>query len=55
MEVTESRQNLLNCSENKGSEANYNALRDIPDKPLSEIEKTFLLHAERGDVATVRR
>ncbi|XP_045478716.1 transient receptor potential protein [Harmonia axyridis] len=55
METTESRQNLLNCTEQRGSEANYNALKDIPDKPLSEIEKTFLLHAERGDVATVRR
>lgn len=28
---------------------------DPLDRPLSSIEKTFLLHAERGDCATVSR
>ncbi|XP_050498133.1 transient receptor potential protein-like isoform X3 [Diabrotica virgifera virgifera] len=30
-------------------------IKDPLDRPLSQIEKTFLLHAERGDCATVQR
>lgn len=52
MNTTESMQNLIeDAKSNLDDEASDNPL----DKPLSSIEKTFLLHAERGDCATVRR
>lgn len=30
-------------------------LKDPVDRPLGSVEKTFLLHAERGDCATVKK
>lgn len=30
-------------------------IKDPADRPLGPVEKTFLLHAERGDCATVKR
>lgn len=52
MNTTESMQNLIDDVK----EVISGDIGDDPlDKPLSSIEKTFLLHAERGDCATVRR
>lgn len=52
MNTTESMQNLIEGSKESLPDEIGN---DPLDKPLSSIEKTFLLHAERGDCATVRR
>ncbi|CAG9859793.1 unnamed protein product [Phyllotreta striolata] len=30
-------------------------MNELVDRPLSQVEKTFLLHAERGDCATVKK
>lgn len=62
---TESKENLVNS--NSPSENNLNHIDEegqknensdidiIPDIVLSQIEKKFLLSAERGDLATVRQ
>lgn len=59
--VTESRENLVgsdtestNAETSSQSEA-YDSLHDTADYVLTPIEKKFLLTAERGDCATVRR
>lgn len=52
MNTTESWQNLIEDTKDSLIEEIVN---DPLDKPLSSIEKTFLLHAERGDCATVSR
>ncbi|KAJ8929134.1 hypothetical protein NQ314_018202 [Rhamnusium bicolor] len=51
MDVTESMENLI-----EGSTEDLNDIyvsSNPLDRPLSSIEKTFLLHAERGDCATI--
>lgn len=53
MKGTESKENLI---DNIEDEFDTNVLLNDPiERPLSQIEKTFLLHAERGDCATVKR
>lgn len=52
MNTTESMQNLIEDVKEVISEDVGN---DPLNKPLYSIEKTFLLHAERSDCATVRR
>lgn len=52
MNTTESMQNLIQETMESFADEYVN---DPLDKPLSSIEKTFLLHAERGDCATVRK
>nr|XP_023013242.1 transient receptor potential protein-like [Leptinotarsa decemlineata] len=54
MKITESLQNLISDSTDDFTEE-QTVFPDPLDRPLSSIEKTFLLHAERGDCATVRR
>ncbi|KAH1020546.1 hypothetical protein HUJ04_010184 [Dendroctonus ponderosae] len=52
MKGTESRENLIEKSEEENTKV---LLNDPIERPLSQIEKTFLLHAERGDCGTVQR
>lgn len=53
MKGTESRENLIDKFE---EEFDTKVLLNDPiERPLSQIEKTFLLHAERGDCGTVQR
>ncbi|XP_056640149.1 transient receptor potential protein isoform X1 [Diorhabda sublineata] len=53
MKIGESIEQLIN---NTGDDPNDEPiLKELLDRPLSQIEKTFLLHAERGDCATVKR
>lgn len=52
MNTTESMQNLIEDIKEAYPDE---VVTDPIEKPLSSIEKTFLLHAERGDCATVRR
>ncbi|XP_030748042.1 transient receptor potential protein isoform X2 [Sitophilus oryzae] len=50
---SESQENLLEkIEESYGTES---MRKDPVERPLSEIEKAFLLYAERGDCATVKR
>ncbi|XP_050299410.1 transient receptor potential protein isoform X2 [Anthonomus grandis grandis] len=53
MKSTESRENLIEKSNEELDAAVL--LNDPIERPLSQIEKTFLLHAERGDLATVKK
>ncbi|CAG9767035.1 unnamed protein product [Ceutorhynchus assimilis] len=53
MKVTESKENLIEKLDDELDPASL--LNDPIERPLSQIEKTFLLHAERGDLATVKR
>ncbi|XP_066257268.1 transient receptor potential protein-like [Euwallacea similis] len=53
MKGTESREKLIQDVEE--SFVSGLLLNDPIERPLSQIEKTFLLHAERGDCATVQR
>lgn len=48
-----SKDNLIKSEENLHDEVED--LMPPEEKPLTSIEKTFLLLAERGDCATVRR
>ncbi|KAF7285045.1 hypothetical protein GWI33_012350 [Rhynchophorus ferrugineus] len=51
--TSESQENLL---ENFEESFDHSSLKKDPvERPLSEIEKAFLLYAERGDCATVKR
>ncbi|CAH1959080.1 unnamed protein product [Acanthoscelides obtectus] len=54
MKNTESYQNLIGSQENL-SVSDSPVGDEIIDRPLSTIEKTFLLHADRGDCATVQK
>lgn len=54
---SESKENLIESGvsfEATTSEHPVN-LNDPVERPLGPVEKTFLLHAERGDCATVRK
>lgn len=59
--VTESRENLVisdteSANAETSSQSNaYDSLNEETDYVLTQIEKSFLLSAERGDCATVRR
>ena len=62
MKVTESKENLVNSTTSletgnhtgQHSSYGYDDL-EIPEIVLTKTEKKFLLSAERGDCATVRR
>ncbi|XP_017784473.1 PREDICTED: transient receptor potential protein-like [Nicrophorus vespilloides] len=57
MKSGESQQNLIaseTMNEPTTPMANFD-INDLTEKPLGPIEKTYLLHAERGDCATVKR
>lgn len=59
--VSESRENLvgsepdLSSASDDPKEHPYDSLNDGEDYVLSQVEKKFLLSAERGDCAGVRR
>lgn len=58
--VSESRENLVGSEPDISSASDdarepYDALNDGDDYILSQVEKKFLLSAERGDCAGVRR
>lgn len=54
---SESKQNLIEDGQDNAlpSPSSYKDLKDPADRPLGPVEKTFLLHAERGDCPTVKR
>ncbi|KAJ8728725.1 hypothetical protein PYW07_006421 [Mythimna separata] len=49
-----SREELLGSSQ-EALRNSHNDLRQVYDRPLTKEEKTFLLHADRGDYVTVKR
>lgn len=51
--ISESRENLLGSTHNLGRNQPVND--EVEESLLTPTEKKFLLYAERGDVATVRR
>lgn len=53
MKITESKEDLLGSWQNIGSSTT--SLQQPGEFFLTPIEKKFLLYAERGDVATIRR
>lgn len=58
--VSESRENLVGSepdisSTDDSRRGSYDAINDADDYILSQVEKKFLLCAERGDCAGVRR
>lgn len=58
--VSESRENLVGSEPDISSASDdpkdqYDSLNDGEDYVLSQVEKKFLLSAERGDCAGVRR
>lgn len=53
MKVTDSLEKLITKDKDNINEELL--LNEPIDRPLSQIEKTFLLHAERGDCATVKK
>lgn len=58
--VSESRENLVGSepdlsTASEDGRGSYDALDDAEDYILSQVEKKFLLCAERGDCAGVRR
>lgn len=58
--VSESRENLVGSDPDISSASDdpkepYDSLNDGDDYVLSQVEKKFLLSAERGDCAGVRR
>lgn len=58
--VSESRENLVGSepdisTTSDDSKQPYDALNDAEDYILTQVEKKFLLSAERGDCAGVRR
>lgn len=55
MKESESRQNLIGGNYDDEHDVIDTHFPDVLDRPLSQVEKTFLLHAERGDCATVKR
>lgn len=56
MKAAEPRQDLLGSRSNVGSGASQQSLQPMSSEfSLSTLEKRFLLLAERGDVATVRK
>lgn len=55
---TESRQNLIESSSDNPifkNDLQCSGNAGQLDRPLGPIEKAYLLHADRGDVATVAR
>lgn len=55
---SESKQNLIeDVPDNNGPTTSTSSLniKDPADRPLGPVEKTFLLHAERGDCPTVKK
>lgn len=57
MKVTGSKKNLLDeeelaCDLDTAESENVD---ELIERPLGPVEKKFLLHAERGDCATVKR
>lgn len=56
---SESKQNLIEDGQQENnslpSSSGLANLKDPADRPLGPVEKTFLLHAERGDCPTVKR
>ncbi|KAK7864196.1 hypothetical protein R5R35_004107 [Gryllus longicercus] len=54
MKATGSREELIGCSDDVRAQS-HESLRAPQDTPLTATEKKFLLTAERGDCATVRR
>jgi len=55
MKQGDSRQELLGSRENVMSNASTSLLAQTAEGALTNIEKRFLLLAERGDVASVNR
>lgn len=58
--VSESRENLVGSepdisSVSDDSRGTYDAINDTDEYILTQVEKKFLLSAERGDCAGVRR
>lgn len=58
--VSESRENLVGSNADLSSSSDpiedpYSTLDSPDDYVLTQVEKTFLLSAERGDCASVRR
>lgn len=53
MKLTQSKQQLISNSVDDVDPSSRS--NDPLDRPLSQIEKTFLLSAERGDCPTVKR
>ncbi|XP_069696083.1 transient receptor potential protein-like [Periplaneta americana] len=51
MKVTESKENLLSSESIRQSRS---SLQAPPEYPLSQVEKQFLMYAERGDCANVK-
>ncbi|XP_075982194.1 transient receptor potential isoform X1 [Anticarsia gemmatalis] len=49
-----SREELLGSSQ-EALRNSHNDLRQVYERPLTKEEKTFLLHADRGDYATVKK
>lgn len=57
MKETVSKKNLL---EDSTEDLEYHVdggetVNDVVERPLGPVEKKFLLHAERGDCATVKK
>lgn len=55
MRETTSKINLLEASTEGLASSSASLNEDVADKPLSDVEKQFLLLAERGDCAGVKR
>lgn len=49
-----SREELLGSSQEALRNSQHD-IRQVYEKPLTKEEKTFLLHADRGDYVTVKR
>lgn len=49
------KDNLLEASTEGLANSADSLYEDITEKPLSDIEKQFLLYAERGDCAGLKR
>lgn len=54
MQVTESREELVGSEELRKSRQSIQSTSSV-EHVLTPVEKTFLLHAERGDCATVKK
>lgn len=58
--VSESRENLVGSEPDISTASDatrepYDSINDVEDYILTQVEKKFLLSAERGDCAGVRR
>lgn len=52
---TTSKVNLLEASTEGLANSSASLHEDVTERPLSDIEKHFLLFAERGDCAGIKR